>query len=125
MFKPLKEVLGENTKNQYEKKGVRVDALNGTIYPMGLVWMPTSQKYLKHYIEIVQSLQAGKQYKVLDLGCGSGVLSFIFAKNHKKSQVAALDKNPDAVNTTNVNAAKLGLPNVQAVKFDLKDHKKF
>jgi methylase of polypeptide subunit release factors len=50
----------------------------------------------------------------LDIGCGSGVLSYIFAKQFKKSRVYCLDKNPDAVKTTNLNAARLEYHNVEA-----------
>lgn len=59
------------------------------------------------------------------MGCGSGVLSFIFAKNQKKSKIYALDKNNDAVKTTNVNAARLEYRNIEAFQFDLNDYKQF
>jgi len=35
--------------------------------------------------------------KILDIGCGSGILSFLFAKQHKRSKVYAIDVNPAAV----------------------------
>jgi methylase of polypeptide subunit release factors len=44
---------------------------------------------------------------VLDVGCGSGVLSYLFAKQFKKSKIFGLDNNPDAVRTCNLNAARL------------------
>jgi len=44
---------------------------------------------------------------MLDIGCGSGVLSFLFAKANKKSKIFAFDKNEDAVKTCNLNAARL------------------
>lgn len=61
----------------------------------------------------------------LDLGCGSGVLSFLFSKLFKKSRVCAIDNNPDAVKTCNINAARLNYRNVEAVLFDLKQQKDF
>ena len=62
---------------------------------------------------------------MLDIGCGSGILSFLFAKKSKKSHIIALDSNPDAVKTTNINAAKLMLGNVEALQFNVKDQAKF
>ena len=76
--------------------------------------MPTSSRYLNSYFNIVKSLEH-KSYNVLDLGCGSGILSFLFAKNHKKSKIVAIDKNLNAVKTTNINAARLGFTNVEAI----------
>ncbi len=49
---------------------------------------------------------------MLDIGCGSGILSFLFAKKSKKSRIIAVDSNPDAVKTTNINAAKLNFSNI-------------
>lgn len=94
---------------------MQVDVLNATIYPTGKVWMPTSQKYLEDYVKIINSISGKDVYHFLDLGCGSGILSFLFAKRHKKSKITAIDKNPDAVKTTNVNAVKLNLSNVEAL----------
>lgn len=62
---------------------------------------------------------------MLDLGCGSGILSFLFAKQFKKAKAYGLDKNTDAVKTCNLNAAELGLGNVEAFEFDLKKQAKF
>ena len=56
---------------------------------------------------------------MFDLGCGSGILSYLFAKYHKTAKIAALDKNPDAIETTNVNAVKMGMQNIEALQFDL------
>jgi 16S rRNA G1207 methylase RsmC len=40
---------------------------------------------------------ANKNVSALDIGCGSGILSFVFAKNNKKSKIYSFDKNKDAV----------------------------
>ena len=73
-----------------------MEALGGKIYPLGKVWLPTSQRYLIKYCDLIKQL-AHKPYNVLDLGCGCGILSFLFAKAHKKSKVIGVDKNPAAI----------------------------
>lgn len=87
--------------------------------------MPTSEKYLYHYQYIINSINGSKDMNFLDLGCGSGVLSFLFSKQFKKGRVCAIDNNPDAVKTCNLNAARLNYRNVEAVHFDLKHQKDF
>jgi release factor glutamine methyltransferase len=47
-------------------------------------------------------LQDLRRKRVLDLGCGSGILSLVAAKN--KAQVTSIDTNPAAVQSTRVNA---------------------
>lgn len=42
---------------------------------------------------------------ILDLGCGSGVLSFLCKKSFKRSKIVGFDSNQAAVDTTNINAA--------------------
>jgi methylase of polypeptide subunit release factors len=63
-------------------------------------------------VKILGSLTNQQSSSLLDLGCGSGILSFLFAKQFKKAKIYAIDKNKDAVKTCNLNAAELGLGNV-------------
>ena len=42
---------------------------------------------------------------ILDLGCGSGILSFLCKKSFKKAKIVGFDSNKFAVDTTNINAA--------------------
>ena len=91
--------------------------MGGKIYPYGKVWMPTNERYLQHYLQIVNAITVtGKaDLTFLDIGCGSGVLSYLFAKQFKKSRIVAVDRNPDAVRTSNLNAARLEYRNFEAV----------
>jgi len=82
------------------------------IFPSGKVWMPTNEKYLLDYAKMVGGMTVKGEGSMLDIGCGSGVLSFLFAKQFKKSKVTAIDSNPDAVRTCNLNAARMELRNV-------------
>lgn len=39
------------------KKGVKVNCLGGlTIYPKGEVWMPTNEKYLVDFCEVLKTM---------------------------------------------------------------------
>ena len=116
LFKAHSDLAAERTLTQYQEKGVEVEGLGKHIYPKGHVWMPTSQRYLTYYLELIKDLSS-KEGNVLDVGCGSGVLGFLFAKKHKKSRVVGLDVNPDAVETTNINAAELRLGQVEAFRY--------
>ena len=51
-------------------------------------------------------MEGNKDIKeILDLGCGSGVLSFLCKKSFKKAKIIGFDCNKAAVDTTNINAA--------------------
>jgi SAM-dependent methyltransferase len=123
-FKPFIDISAETTLREYEKNGVLVEKLGEQIYPSGKVWLPTSEKYLVDYCNIINSITGKQNYNVLDVGCGSGILSYLFAKNQKKSHIYAIDKNPDAVKTTNINAARLNMRNIEAFEFDVKNQAK-
>ena len=99
---------------QYAKKGVKIDSLGATIYPSGEVWMPTNEAYLEQFKQIIQASTSFQPIDCLDIGTGSGILSFLLAKNFKKAKICGFDINKDAINTYNVNAASLGLKNAQA-----------
>lgn len=111
-FRPYMEILAENTQKEYEKNGITVEALGEKIFPNGKVWLPTSEKYLHHYQQILHSITGKNESSFLDMGCGSGVLSYLFAKQFKRSKIFCFDKNPDAVRTSNLNAARMQYRNI-------------
>jgi len=55
----------------------------------------------------LQKINNKNKIDVLDIGCGCGILSFLFLKKNKKSKVFGIDKNDDAVKTYNLNAPRL------------------
>lgn len=94
MYQPYSEILKNKTKEEYMKKGVKVNCLGIVIYPKGDVWMPTNQKYLNDFVEKLKRLEGDKNVQnVLDIGCGSGVLSFLMKKTFKKAKIIAFDIN--------------------------------
>ena len=83
------------------------------------MWLPTSEKYLIDFHEYLKSMPQQGNLNVLDLGCGCGILSFLFLKHHKKSKIFGFDKNEDAVKTFNLNASRLSMREAEAFQFDL------
>lgn len=47
--------------------------------------------------------------KAIDLGCGSGVLSFILTEAQPATKIISIDKNEDAVRSTGMSASILNL----------------
>lgn len=66
------------------------------IYPQGPVWLPTNDTYLK-LLEKYLAENTSPRSNILDLGCGSGVLSFILGKQYKSAKIWAVDSNNHAV----------------------------
>jgi methylase of polypeptide subunit release factors len=93
--------------------------LNAQIFPSGEVWLPTNEQYIMDYKSILDR-ETASPISMLDIGCGSGVLSFLFAKAFKKAKVFGVDNNPNAVKTFNLNASRLDFKNAQAFQHDIK-----
>jgi len=77
--------------------------------------LPTVYKPLENEHRLVDWIDEGKT--VLDLGCGSGVLTVFAAL--KSKHVTALDINPEAVENTRLNCEAQGLENVTAEVSDM------
>lgn len=82
--------------------------------------MPTNEKYLIDFITTINQNQSNDSIKtILDMGSGSGILSFLCSKTFKKAKIYGFDNNQAAVDTYNVNAASLKLDNVYAFHYDV------
>lgn len=57
LFQPYLDKLKAKTREEYLKKGVKVECLGGmTIYPKGDVWMPTNEKYLIDFCQAIKRI---------------------------------------------------------------------
>src|SRR5699024_7443122 len=68
---------------------------------------------------LTEKLEAG--IKMLDVGCGSGKILNKFASLFPKSQFIGIDLSPEATARGTLEAAQMGLTNVEFVVKDLSD----
>ncbi len=69
--------------------------------------------------EWILSMSMGDDLKVLDMGCGSGVLGLTLAAERPSWQVTLADVSEDALALTKENAAALGIGNARFLRSDL------
>jgi ribosomal protein L11 methyltransferase len=72
----------------------------------------STQLVIAHLVRLADEVASGERpapRAVLDLGCGSGILALAAAKLFPSATVAAVDVDPEAVDTTRENAAINGL----------------
>ena len=69
--------------------------------------------------EWILSMSMGDDLKVLDMGCGSGVLGLTLAAERSTWQVTLADVSEDALALAKENAAALGIGNARLLRSDL------
>lgn len=69
--------------------------------------------------EWILSMSMGDDLKVLDMGCGSGVLGLTLAAERPTWQVTLADISEDALTLAKENAAALGIGNARFLRSDL------
>jgi methylase of polypeptide subunit release factors len=100
---PLKTLLGMMGAAQWRKTGIQVPGLHDVIRPHYGVYTPTRTDYL----DLLAVLREVKGKTVIELGAGTGVLSFVLLQKGAKS-VVATDVEPRAVVCARENAKALG-----------------
>ena len=70
----------------------------------------------KHLEKILQFIQISDGMRILDLGCGSGYLSFPIARNNPNCEVIGLDIVSEALDSNRCRAEKEELNNLIFVK---------
>lgn len=98
----LKKWYDRKAKNPYsfEYKSIRI-----TIYPG--VFSPTLTISTKLFIDFIETLEL-EQKRILELGAGSGIISFFCAQ--QKAQVTASDISDNAIAGLEKNAKALSIP---------------
>ena len=80
----------------------------GRTGPFTLVLAPTVFRPTHTSVTLADALEINPEETVIDVGCGSGVLSFVAARLGAH-RVVGCDASPDAVTVARENAARLGL----------------
>ena len=86
--------------------------LNLTVNPEVLIPRPDTECV----VEKVLALGQGKQWRVVDLGTGSGAIALSLAKEHPEWAVVATDLYPQSLAIAQQNAEKNQIPNVEFVQ---------
>jgi methylase of polypeptide subunit release factors len=112
---PLKTLLGMVGAAQWRAKGLAVPGLKGRLTPHWGVYAPTRTDY----VELLASAGDVTDARVLDVGTGTGVLSFVLLQQGAR-HATATDVDPRAVACAQANAAALGLSTrFEALEADL------
>lgn len=101
---PLRTLLGMLGAAEWRKKGLAVPGLAGRLTPHYGVYLPTRTDY----VELLASVRDVEGKRVLDVGTGTGVLSFLLLQRGAAS-VVATDCDARALACARDNAARLGL----------------
>lgn len=92
------------------------------IYPLPGVFNPTREDYLElldSYLKDNTNNYISKDAKALDIGCGSGVLSFVLANNGYRN-IHSIDNNESCILSTKNNAETLGFyDSIKSLKLDI------
>jgi release factor glutamine methyltransferase len=102
---PLQHLLGEVF---FHKREFKCDS-------RALIPRPETEEL----VEEILSRDLTPNGRILDMGCGSGVLGLTLAAERPEWQVTLADISPDALALTRENATSLGLSNCNFVESDL------
>ena len=88
-------VQGLNSSWQWYLKGIKITVLKQKIFPYYGTYFPTRFEHLELFDNWLYSYN-GKKKSAIDIGVGSGIISFQLIK-HKFAQVTASDINPNSI----------------------------
>lgn len=103
------DVQGLNSSWQWYQKGVEIKTLNLTIHPYYGTYFPTRFDHLELFDKWLKTYK-GARDKAVDIGVGSGVLSFQLVKNGFQT-VFASDTNKNAIIGVSQESVRLGFDN--------------
>jgi len=92
---PFPQVQGLNSSWQWYQKGITIPVLNQKIHPWYATYFPTRFEHLLLFDQWLM-LYNGEQKMAIDIGIGSGILSFLLLK-HGFKKVIGTDSNPNAI----------------------------
>lgn len=103
---PLQHLLGSVT---FHRRDFKTDA-------RALIPRPETEELAEW---LLKNVKLPENPRILDMGCGSGVLGLTLAADIPGSQVTLADLSPDALDLARENAALLEIPNATFIESDL------
>lgn len=100
------EVQGLNSSWQWYKKGIEIKTLNLTLHPFYGTYFPTRFDHLKLFDKWLRKYEGAKN-NAIEIGVGSGVLSFQLIQNGFKN-IFATDTNKNAIIGVSQESKRLG-----------------
>ncbi len=92
---PFPQVQGLNSSWQWYEKGIKIPVLKEKIHPFYGTYFPTRFEHLELFDEWLSNYKGNKKTSI-DVGIGSGILSFQMLK-HGFKKVYGTDINPNAI----------------------------
>ncbi len=92
---PFPKVQGLNSAWQWYKKGIFIPVLNEKIHPYYGTYFPTRFEHLELFADWLKKYR-GKKESAIDIGVGSGILSFQMLQHGFKT-VTGIDTNPNSI----------------------------
>ena len=92
---PFPQVQGLNSSWQWYKNGISIPVLRNKVHPYYGTYFPTRFDHLKLFDNWLKRYKGPKK-SAIDVGCGSGVLSFQMIK-YGFQKVFGTDTNPNAI----------------------------
>jgi release factor glutamine methyltransferase len=105
----------------YLKGKVNFGELELTVLPGVFIPRQETELLAEFIAATIEAKKLSREFKLLDVGTGTGALALYLARRFKKATVLAIDKNPLAVKNAALNARKLGLFNVRVEEISYED----
>jgi release factor glutamine methyltransferase len=94
--------------------------LDMLVSPAVLIPRPETEHVVETVLELVKQMKPASNFKLVDVGTGSGAIALALASELPYAEVQACDISDDALEIARVNAARLGLEGrIQFRKSDL------
>lgn len=108
------DIQALNSSWQWYERGLKVPGLLHKINPWYGVYFPTRFEHIEVFNEYLSHFE-GEKNKAYDIGCGSGILSFLLEQKGFKS-VLATDINPNAIISMQEEVKRHDYKNIQIKK---------
>ena len=111
------DIQALNSSWQWYEKGIQIPGLPHQIHPWFGVYFPTRFEHIQLFQQYLKENSSSNK-TAYDIGCGSGILSFIMEQNGFQ-EIHATDINPNALKSMETSIQKHHYKNIQLHQGDL------